>query len=319
LTFSVVIPAHNTGVFLKEALESVRAQTFQDFEVIIVDDASTDDTWAVVQSCQEWFPGRYRGIRIEPPRNKGPAGARNLALRQAQGEYVAFLDSDDVWVPEHLARADAAFSRAGSQAGLFAGLGQWLGGAGMSHDYVSAGFKWPSSEPQPASPELLRWCYFPLPSVCIRRGLVLEMNGFVESLVCWEDWVLYLGLSRRTLFLHSPLVECLIRRRQASVTAAGNLMSRAQYRDRIRAWLLLARSGEWNRDDLRFMRQYFVHGTANELADHLCSFHRANAMHVIRALLSSGPAGAGTWLPILFRAWRQFLVRGLRKATRLNS
>ena len=95
-TISVVIPAFNAEAYVAETLESVLAQTYRDFEIILVDDGSTDQTAAVVQS----FGGSIRYIRTD---NRGPSHARNTGIRAAKGQYIAFLDADDLWVPEKLA------------------------------------------------------------------------------------------------------------------------------------------------------------------------------------------------------------------------
>jgi glycosyltransferase involved in cell wall biosynthesis len=89
-TFSIVIPTYNRLGFLKRALSSVWAQTFTDFEVIVVDDGSTDGT-------TEWLAAQGARMRTITQANRGPGAARNLGTREARGEYVAFLDSDDVW------------------------------------------------------------------------------------------------------------------------------------------------------------------------------------------------------------------------------
>lgn len=91
---SVVIPAYNAALWIAETLESVLAQTFQDFEVIVVDDGSTDDTAAVV--------ARFARVRCIRTPNGGQASARNVGIRAAQGEYVAFVDADDLWSPDKL-------------------------------------------------------------------------------------------------------------------------------------------------------------------------------------------------------------------------
>ena len=90
--FSVIIPAHNRAGMLVEALDSVFAQDFTDFEVIVVDDGSTDGTAAIAA-------GYGNRIRFLHQPNSGPGSARNLGLRHATGRYAAFLDSDDVWFP----------------------------------------------------------------------------------------------------------------------------------------------------------------------------------------------------------------------------
>src|SRR4028118_1383709 len=95
---SVVIPCYNQARFLGEAIESVLSQTYTDFEVIVVDDGSTDDT-AEVASSYAAEDARVRLVRQE---NRGLAGARNRGLAESRGEYVVFLDSDDRLAEEAL-------------------------------------------------------------------------------------------------------------------------------------------------------------------------------------------------------------------------
>jgi glycosyltransferase involved in cell wall biosynthesis len=98
----VVIPTHNRAFVIHEALGTVRRQTFADFEVIVVDDGSTDDTVAVVQRIAAEEP-RIRLLRVP---HGGVAKARNAGIQEEGAhEYVAFLDSDDLWLPSHLDRA----------------------------------------------------------------------------------------------------------------------------------------------------------------------------------------------------------------------
>ncbi len=99
-TVSVIIPAYNCGQMLRQAVESVRRQTYQDLEVIIVDDGSTDGTAEVVRElAADW--SKVRPILSE---HKGLAAARNRAIAAARGEWIAPLDADDLWLPEKLAR-----------------------------------------------------------------------------------------------------------------------------------------------------------------------------------------------------------------------
>lgn len=95
---SVVIPAYNAAPFIAETLDSVFAQTFTDFEVIVVNDGSPD-TPAFEAALA---PYRARVVYLKQ-RNTGPSGARNHAIREARGEFIAFLDSDDQWLPDFLA------------------------------------------------------------------------------------------------------------------------------------------------------------------------------------------------------------------------
>jgi glycosyltransferase involved in cell wall biosynthesis len=95
---SVIIPAYNTAAFIGETLESVFAQTFSDFEVIVINDGSPESD----ELEQVLTPFRERIFYLKQE-NRGPAGARNTGIRHAQGKYLAFLDSDDSWLPDYLA------------------------------------------------------------------------------------------------------------------------------------------------------------------------------------------------------------------------
>src|SRR5207248_1194618 len=103
---SVVIAAHEAAATLPETLESVHAQTFADWEVVVVDDGSSDDSAAVATA----FGERVRVVRNESP--QGPAAARNRGAYEARGELIATLDSDDAWLPEYLASQLATYERA---------------------------------------------------------------------------------------------------------------------------------------------------------------------------------------------------------------
>jgi len=94
-TISVVIPTYNRVKYLKQALDSVLGQTFKDFDIIVVDDNSTDGTKELVAS--------YGGnVRYIPQENRERGAARNNGIRNSDSEYIAFLDSDDMWLPDHL-------------------------------------------------------------------------------------------------------------------------------------------------------------------------------------------------------------------------
>lgn len=110
---SVIIPTYNYGRFLKESLDSVLAQTLQDFEIIVVDDGSTDNTPEVLQSVSD---ARLRAIRIS---NSGVSTARNIGLKEAHGDFVAFLDADDRWRPTKLATQIALLTSEPSVGSVF--------------------------------------------------------------------------------------------------------------------------------------------------------------------------------------------------------
>ena len=105
---SIIMPSYNTGKFIAESIASVAAQTYTDWELIIVDDASTDNTDEVVASC---LSSRIRYLKND--RNRGAACSRNRALREAKGKWIAFLDSDDIWTPDKLEKQIAFMTKNG--------------------------------------------------------------------------------------------------------------------------------------------------------------------------------------------------------------
>ena len=97
---SIIMPSYNTTSFIAESIQSVLAQTYRDWELLIVDDCSTDNTNEVVKP----FLADQRIIYVRNEMNSGAAVSRNRALRKAKGRWIAFLDSDDLWMPEKLER-----------------------------------------------------------------------------------------------------------------------------------------------------------------------------------------------------------------------
>jgi glycosyltransferase involved in cell wall biosynthesis len=104
---SVIVPAHNAARFVERAIESVRAQTYRDWELVAVDDGSSDGTWELLQAARS---PQVRCLRRECA--GGPAVARNLALAEASGELVAFLDADDLLLPRYLESQIACYEAA---------------------------------------------------------------------------------------------------------------------------------------------------------------------------------------------------------------
>jgi glycosyltransferase involved in cell wall biosynthesis len=96
---SVVIPVYNSDKYIEETLDSVLSQTYTDFEVIVVDDGSEDKTPSIVKQYQVKYPEKVKLIQKE---NGGPASARNMGIKVARGEFIAFNDSDDLWLPSKL-------------------------------------------------------------------------------------------------------------------------------------------------------------------------------------------------------------------------
>jgi teichuronic acid biosynthesis glycosyltransferase TuaG len=113
---SVIVPAHNAAPFIEQTIASVREQTYRDWEVVAVDDGSSDGTWELLQAADP----RVRSFRRE--RAGGPATARNLALDNATGEFVAFLDADDLLLPRYLESQLGCYEAASRGPGRSVGL-----------------------------------------------------------------------------------------------------------------------------------------------------------------------------------------------------
>ncbi|MBE6550995.1 MAG: glycosyltransferase family 2 protein [Ruminococcaceae bacterium] len=97
---SIIMPSYNTALFISQSIRSVQSQTYQNWELIIVDDCSTDDTDDIVKPYLADIRIKY----FKNEKNSGAAVSRNFALREAKGKWIAFLDSDDLWHPQKLAR-----------------------------------------------------------------------------------------------------------------------------------------------------------------------------------------------------------------------
>ncbi len=188
---SVVIAAYNAAQSIGATIGSVLAQTSQDFEVIVVDDGSTDDTAAVVQSLAD---ARVRLYRQE---NQGPSAARNAAIANATGRYVSTIDSDDLWLPRYLETMvatleqspDAAFAYTDAWA-LEESSGRFRRATAMSRSRVT------DAPADPASfLEALIRQNFIYGSVTARREVLEQVGGFNASVSHSEDYELWLRIA----------------------------------------------------------------------------------------------------------------------------
>jgi glycosyltransferase involved in cell wall biosynthesis len=189
-TVSVIIPTYNRAAFLREAIESVRAQTYQDWELIVVDDGSTDDAPAVM----ERFTGQEPRIRYIRQQNGGATVALNRGLRDARGEYIAILDDDDRWLPEKLSRQVDYLVRHADEAGVFC-FAAVVDRQGNRLDTVI-----PPRDIRPDLEALLSWRTIWTPSLTlVRRSVLQRVQGFDERLKIGYDrdlWIRVLGEGR---------------------------------------------------------------------------------------------------------------------------
>jgi len=181
---SVIIPTYNRGWTLRAAVDSVLAQTYRDFEVIVVDDGSTDDTAEILQSYGS-------DIRVLRQANAGVSAARNAGIRAAKGAFIAFLDSDDCWLPDKLG-VQTGFFTSHPEAVICQTEEIWIrNGKRVNPKKVHTK---PSGRIFKAS---LALCLVSPSAVMLRKALFDEIGGFDVTLPACEDYDLWLRVSAR--------------------------------------------------------------------------------------------------------------------------
>jgi len=201
--FSVVAPTYNCADFMVEAMESVLAQNRDDLEIIVVDDGSTDDTRERLAA----YSDRARIIRQD---NAGAAVARNRGIEEAQGEWVAFIDSDDRWLRGHLDALERAIGSDPEAVMFF--TDSWV------IDEAGRKKKEKFSQEMGDSPflTLLMNNTVSTPGVAVRREVLAEEGGFYSGLRSGQDWDLWLRLAYRHKVVHVPEITIECRRRESS-------------------------------------------------------------------------------------------------------
>jgi glycosyltransferase involved in cell wall biosynthesis len=194
---SVVIPAFNAVGVIEQTLQSVQAQTFENFEVIIVDDGSTDNTAAIVQRFCSMDP---RFVLMTQP-HSGVSVARNMAIAHAHGEFIAFLDADDVWLPEKLARQIELFRDYPRVNFTFTNFYMWNGERDLSLWYRN-------DRPLPDGDmghkivfSVSRACAASMSTAMVRREIFYTIGLFDPDLMIGEDWDLWLRLAEHGLWV----------------------------------------------------------------------------------------------------------------------
>ena len=189
---SVVIPTRDRAHLICDALDSVRAQTFQDLEIVVIDDGSEDDTAARVHQWAATCGDRLRYLE-QWPRGGGNA-ARNEGIRAARGRYVAFLDSDDVWDPRKLERQMAAIGRRPGHGAVYCGLREVDAESGAVLRVLAG--RWPEGD---LSRQLLvRDVTAPTSTYLVERSVLIDAGLFDLDLAARQDWDMWIRVAQRT-------------------------------------------------------------------------------------------------------------------------
>jgi glycosyltransferase involved in cell wall biosynthesis len=217
---SVIIPTYNHQSYVITTLESVFAQTFNDYEVLVVNDGSPDQTESVLEPLV--MAGRIRYIH-QP--NAGQASARNRGLAEAKGEFVAFLDDDDLWGPAKLQRQVEALCRNPN--------------AVLTYGYVRSFSEADGQAFATPSPtgnvlrQFLRgnWIWSPGQTL-MRAGAVRKIGGFDPSIAGADDWDLYIRLAAQGDFIYEDFEALAYRIHSSNASRATGLMYRNMMRIR---------------------------------------------------------------------------------------
>ena len=209
-TVSIILPTYNRAHLLPRAINTVLAQTYQDFELIVVNDGSTDRTNPILRSFTD---PRLRCLHHE--QNRGVSAARNTGIRASRGAYIAFQDSDDLWWPTKLARQLEAFEQVSLDTAVVFCQFQYVKNS-ISKLVPPADKKFEDN----IYNRLLQGNFITTQATLVRRTALSQENLFNESLPCLVDWELWLRLA--TLFRFHYLPEPLLTVYATPASISGN-------------------------------------------------------------------------------------------------
>lgn len=210
---SVVMPCYNNAAYVRQAVDSVLQQDYPNIELIVVDDGSKDNSLEVLASYGE-------RIKVVSQPNQGPAAARNNGIRHATGDYIAFLDSDDLWLPGKLSAQLEFLQTNPDYIACFCSWSVWDGNS-------TSGFNQPTTEQRlELQKDKSGWLYLPLLedsvihtiSVVIKQQTVTEVGFFNEEFRVGEDHDYWLRLSRLGKIAKLKTVYALYRANPQSTT-----------------------------------------------------------------------------------------------------
>jgi hypothetical protein len=301
---SVIMPAFNVEPYLGEAIDSVLAQTFRSFELVIADDGSSDGTWTVASEWHARYPSRITLVR-QP--NRGVSAARNAAMRVARGDVFALLDGDDMWDPEFLAAQMRLFEDR-PEVDVVSGNGWYLGGPRHGQPAQPS----PDWRPAPCLESILRDHEAVFIMSLFRRRVYERIGGYDEALRTNEDYDFWIrAAAAGSIFARNLTPLGWYRRRNDSLSADSVRMLRGILRvyDKSRA---LCPDGSPERAILeqqiaRFRieataaeaRQALERGEGRAAARHLADLATARGGAALRCAASAAriapPAAIAAW------------------------
>jgi glycosyltransferase involved in cell wall biosynthesis len=227
-TVGVIIPAYNAERFLAETLDSLRGQTFSEWEAVVVDDGSTDATREIAES----YSRRDSRIKVLSGPNVGLPGARNKGMAVLSTPYLAFLDADDLWLPELLEKL-VATALAYDVALVACHNSVFEGSTEQRKTWPTGGSAWGAVlSPEAFTRELKQLCFFVPSGVMLKRAHLHAVGGFDETLRAVEDWDLWLRLAEHGSSAFA-LDEILFLRRHHESNLSSDLEKMFHYNFRV--------------------------------------------------------------------------------------
>lgn len=220
---SVIIPAYNAEEFIAQTLESVQSQTYQNIEILVVDDGSTDTTADIIKS----FAQKDSRIILLQQSNAGVAAARNLALQKSQGEYIAPIDADDIWYPQNLQKQLEYLIESEPSVGVVYSWSLDIN----EHNLLTGGFYNSTIEGEVYTALVYKYFIGNASSSLIRRACFEKIGGYnsqfkLENAQGCEDWELHLRIAQHYQFKVVP--EYLVGYRQIASSMSCNYTAMAK-------------------------------------------------------------------------------------------
>jgi glycosyltransferase involved in cell wall biosynthesis len=227
---SVIIPAYNAETFLAQTLESVLSQTYQNIEILVVDDGSTDKTAEIVKS----FARKDKRVSLLQQSNAGVAAARNLAIEKSRGEYIAPIDADDIWYPQNLEKQVKCLTSSASSVGI---VYSWSVDIN-EQDLLTGGFYNSTIQGEVYTALVYKYFIGNASSSLIRRICFEKIGGYncklkLENAQGCEDWELHLRIAEKYQF--KVVSEYLVGYRQITSSMSCNFAAMAKSQSLIMA------------------------------------------------------------------------------------
>lgn len=301
---SVVLPTYNGLSYLHESVGSVLAQTYRHFELIVVDDGSTDGTADYLRAVVD-----PRVVVLTASRSGMPGAVRNLGLQRAAGTYIAFLDADDAWEPRKLEIQLEALRRHGHARWSYTRLtrvdeaGNRLSDEGIAPWRACAGR---------ILPELLRIeAIVALPTVMAERSLIEQAGRFDESLRYTQDYDLWFRMAPLADALPVSVPLCRVRVHAASHTSADRLAVHLCW---VRTYAKAA-AATGDAEIRRLCRERRTHHTLTAAVVAARSGRTAAAARLLARLVVQDPFSPRIWRSLAARLLPRRLLQHLRKST----